>query len=123
MSETRRTIENLEDFVSGLMVDLTNSIHGRLFESNPVDTGFSQSNWLASIGESIDSPVGIRDSVDMTSWRTLLADINGYDINQGSIFITNSVDYVVFLDQGSSLQAPQGFVRQSIVGGISDVVR
>ena len=66
---------------------------------------------------SIGQPVFREQSPDPSGNSTIAANqatIGRYRLGQGTIFITNSVPYIVFLEEGSSDQAPRGMTRFAI---------
>jgi len=83
--------------------------------ATPVDTGRARANWVTSIGaprftttESVDPAGGITIGQGLNV-------INTYkNTKQGSIFISNSLDYIAFLEDGSSRQAPSGMTRFAV---------
>jgi hypothetical protein len=82
--------------------------------ATPVDTGRARANWVTSIGRprfvqstSVDPGGGIAISQGLSV-------IAGYKAGGGGIFITNSLDYIGFLEEGSSRQAPNGMTRFAI---------
>ncbi len=92
----------------------------------PVDTGRARANWFVSVGapevQNIEGPnLGDKGANEGAATATALgqaqAALARYDIKLGPIFITNSVPYIGFLDEGASQQAPDGitpFVLQAI---------
>lgn len=92
----------------------------------PVDTGRARSNWTVSIGEPelVDKPgpnTGSKATNEGAATAQALAQafnaLRGYDVKFGPIFITNSVPYIIPLDEGSSPQATAGmtaFIMQAI---------
>ena len=90
----------------------------------PVDTGFARSRWQASIGEPVASEPAAEGRVEVgeeISTAIALSQANN-EIKKwkgfGSIFITNPLDYVRYLDQGSSDQAPQGMADDAVNAGL-----
>lgn len=79
-----------ETIVRRVAVDL----HGRITLRTPVDTGRARAGW--GLGE-VPSVPGIQP-------------ITGHQ----PVYITNNVPYIVYLEQGSSQQAPIGMVRVSL---------
>ncbi len=72
----------------------------------PVDTGRARASWDLKVGEASDyvPPEG-----DYSAPRDIggaAAEIDGKKI----VFITSSLDYMQYLDEGSSQQAPAGMV-------------
>jgi hypothetical protein len=45
-----------------------------------------------------------------------------YTLQQGIIFISNSVKYIIALNSGSSSQAPRNFVQISILRAVKETV-
>lgn len=91
--------------------------------ATPVDTGFARSRWVVTIGEPVvaeDSnvkPIEIGgDIAAAIAVSQGLSEIKRWK-GIGSIFINNPLGYVVYLDQGSSEQAPQGMTDQAIKAG------
>jgi hypothetical protein len=91
-----------------------------LVYSTPVDLGRARSSWSASIGVAAPSDTGLTESIGgdlaagvalsqarpvITNWRPNLG---------GSLFLSNSVDYIIPLDNGSSAQAPTGMTLQAM---------
>jgi hypothetical protein len=88
------------------------NIFGRIVESNPVDTGYSRSNWNVSL----DTPnLTVSPPPTKETGRNAYAAPNFPEnlTTDGTrpIYISNGVDYVQYLEEGSSQQAPSGFIR------------
>lgn len=128
MSQIRRIIGRLDDVTASIVSSLAVNITAELIERTPVDTGWARANWVPAIGapslagagdlsrqaRQAGAPsAGGRQSaavgVVATSYR---------DIRQGPVFISNNVPYIPRLNDGSSSQAPAGFVQDAIVAGI-----
>jgi len=82
-----------------------------LLVSTPVDTGYARGNWQVDFGTisprvegSRDAPPGVPTGGQIAIWQ----------ISAGPIIIHNSVEYIEFLDAGSSAQAPQGIIDPAI---------
>jgi len=88
--------------------------------ATPVDTGRARANWRVGI----DAPVqGTTEDTDKNGQATLQAakdKINSTDSGE-DIFISNSLPYIGKLNDGSSAQAPAGFVEKAIQKGINAV--
>jgi hypothetical protein len=92
----------------------------QLLMQHPVDTGYSRSQWRISqneIDKSVDSPptpVERTSRKDQKGWYPFkppnLSELNSVTPDD-TIFITNSVGYVRFLEEGSSKQAPAHFIK------------
>jgi len=83
-----------------------------LAENTPVDTGRARNNWFLSAyspsGEINDS---FSKSVD--SGR-MIAEIGKITGNEGVIYISNNLKYIMALENGHSQQKPSGFVAISL---------
>ncbi len=95
--------------------------------ATPVDTSRARSNWITSLGSPVTSSINpyspgkggatgeasgqaaINQAAGVISQRTI-----GQDI-----YITNNLPYIQKLNEGSSAQAPAGFVQASVAAGIS----
>ncbi len=98
--------------------------------ATPVDTGRARSNWIASIGapsgdtrgpHSPGSKLGRGENNNAQAAITAAkAVIDSRRFNQ-AIFITNNLNYIGDLNNGSSKQAPKNFVRKGIQAGTQAV--
>lgn len=106
----KKVIENLEKTIRAVAL----VVDAELVNTTPVDTGRARSNWLPSLnvpdlrtvepgGKPAVGPVADSFRIDDT------------------ILITNNLPYIRRLNEGSSLQAPAGFVEAAIARGISSV--
>jgi hypothetical protein len=99
--------------------------------TTPVDTGLARSNWVASIGSPDLSDRAIRSRTEVVSEArsklsvTVIRDIiNRRD--QVEIHIANGgplVPYLFWLNQGSSRQAPAGFVELALIEGAAGAIK
>ncbi len=97
-------------------------VTAELQKSTPVDTGFARANWIPSVGAPVASPDGSRASVSSVAQQVGIAQVSVYKVGQGSVFITNNVHYVKYLNKGSSPQAPAEFVQAAIARGFQQAV-
>lgn len=93
--------------------------------STPVDTGRARAGWNVGVNN-----VNLRERPGLTTSRGERAGSAGpvarqvlseneatilREVQAGStVFITNNVEYIGFLDGGSSTQAPQGMVAKTV---------
>jgi len=77
----------------------------------PVDTGHARNNWIPEIGSITGRVIGSRESPGSPQGDGA---IQRWQPGAGDITIHNSVEYIVYLDQGSSAQAPQGIVDPAV---------
>lgn len=75
---------------------------------SPVDTGRFRAAWMTNLDEASDvvPPEG-------TYAAPAAPDLSAATL-KNRIFVTNGVSYAVFLEEGSSQQAPAGIVRVSL---------
>ena len=101
-----------------------------VINKTPVDTGRARSNWIASIGAPTSetrqpfSPgvkLGLGESANATAAKAEAASVINSRRFASAIFITNNVDYIGKLNNGSSLQAPKNFVQTSVQEGAQRV--
>ena len=115
-------MRELETFTSKRVRGLTLNITANIVEDNPVHTGWSRANWVARIATPL--VVDLRDVTPNVAGATArqqqsLAQIAGsYEIGMGKIFISNNVPYIVRLNEGSSSQAPAGFIQAGVRRGV-----
>ena len=80
-------VDDIEDFVVDISNDLHDEVHQGIIQDTPVDTGRAQKGWHK---ESEINKIG--DAAETK----------------------NEVPYVVYLEEGHSMQAPRGFIRINI---------
>ncbi len=113
-------------FVKKLVLDIAANLRSEPTRGGtPVDTGWARSNWLVRMKDRPTSPVGTRPAkkgdagVDEGAAEAAIAEFAaGYVINVGNVYISNLVPYVPRLNDGSSKQAPAGFVERAILKAI-----
>jgi hypothetical protein len=81
----------------------------RVVQRTPVDTGRARGGWQVARSDN-DVDTGQRDGSGASTVSAGLSIINRVTIPFGEIVIFNNVRYIVFLEEGSSGQAPQGMV-------------
>lgn len=89
----------LEEEVRPAIIALDQAI----VSGTPVDTGRARANWFMDFGSA-------PDRITTSSAAPNTGRGNAWTVGAGSIFIHNSVEYITYLDEGSSAQAPQGIV-------------
>lgn len=96
--------------------------------ATPVDTGRARSNWFASVGAprsgvseayvpGSGGSTGAANTAEAITQAT--AATRGLTREGQSIYITNNLPYIGRLNQGSSAQAPAGFVEQGVKAGVN----
>lgn len=101
-----------------------------LTTSSPVLTGWFRARWSPGVGAptpakgSPSRPVSL--DIARTQAAALFADhqqaatllASGYTLSQGPVFIVNDTPYGVYLNQGTSAQAPAMFVEQALAQAV-----
>ena len=90
--------------------------------TTPFLTGKARFNWLAVIGSPTytdnETPTLYNKSANTNASKNRNAPIiKSWRITKGPIQITNGVPYIVYLENGSSKQAPSGMTRHAIQAG------
>lgn len=122
--QIRVVVSSLNGFVELLMKKVALDIVANLSAApgeggTPVDTGWARANWVPQIGSPKTSVSGSRAQAEKgllpSDQQTGIAQVaTSYKLARGPIHITNNVPYIQRLDQGSSKQAPRGFIRRAI---------
>lgn len=93
--------------------------------ATPVLSGRARSNWLASLGSSrveTVEPLGDGAAATQPAIDAATTVIRSYDGDRDrDIRLGNSLPYIDPLNQGSSAQAPAGFVRLSVQAAVDAV--
>ena len=121
---------DLESVTEQVVVALSVNISAELIERTPVDTGWARANWVPRAGkpfrggsqqiskEEREAKSRGRAGVQENSIASLTAT---YKLQQGPVFNSNNVPYIQVLNNGSSDQAPSGFIQQGIKAGVKSV--
>lgn len=102
----QKAIDNSEKIVRKIALDM----HSRIVKRMPVDTGRARANTqisLHSLPTDASMEVDKSGNATIRSAGTALRDFQLGD----TVFIYNNVEYILFLEFGSSKQAPQGMFR------------
>lgn len=85
----------------------------RIVFKTPVDTGRARGNWQTSTGEGNNRAL---ERLDPSGNNALAQGVSAVSAAQpyGLITIFNNVEYIRFLEMGSSRQAPTGMVAVSL---------
>lgn len=111
--------ENVDKLVRtvALAVDTT------VVMATPVDTGRARSNWIAELGSPSTSTIEpLADGAAATA-RSIEAARAVIDTYKGGtdIHLTNNLSYIGALNDGTSAQAPAGFVQTAIHNGVAQI--
>jgi len=122
--------EKVDLFVKGFCQTLLNEIHsgGPHSPGTPIDTGFARSNWHAGIGDAGARPVvesiiarsnetrgalGAEAQASFDQMDAVALSAKAGDVIESA----NNAHYIDDLEAGTSLQAPEGFVRIAVNAG------
>ncbi|QZA70460.1 minor tail protein [Erwinia phage AH03] len=126
LSKRLRTLsKEIPKQVNQLKVDVALTIQADLAKETPVDTTKAVSNWKATRIAPFPNDVEpyFPGFYGYTAYKSIQASIADAEVNlKGTkpgetVFIVNNADYIKDLNEGSSKQAPAGFVEASIVKG------
>lgn len=97
-----------------VVIRITLDLYTRIVKRTPVDTGRARSSWDVKEGTPSDFlppevPKGGAAAAPQDG-AGLVADLTGDKV----VFITTNVDYMKYLESGSSSQAPAGMVLLSV---------
>ena len=116
--QVRGVISDLNRFVERAVTTVTRATVANLYDTNPVDTGWSRANWIPYIGDAPDAPVGRRNSQGVAqasfeqSSRRL--DLSNFRLEHKRVVIANNVDYIVILNTSHTPGFVQGAIRKAI---------
>jgi len=112
-----RTLNGVsEKVVKKITLDMT----ANLQQATPVDTGWARANWVPAIGLPYTANLqNVQASASAASAARArqqggIAAVGGYSLRMGKVFISNNVPYIMILNDGSSNQAPAGFVQRAV---------
>lgn len=124
-------VKSLEGFIDNVIKKLTLDIVANLVSApdtgygTPVDTGWARANWVPNIGRPKTTTEGTREAAEVGNVSTvgqqagIASVVTGYRRDRGPVFISNNVPYILLLNEGSSKQAPKGFVQNAIAKAVT----
>lgn len=101
-------VEAVRDIQTLVSLDLLS----RVVLKTPVDTGRAQGGWQLEVG-AIPGPIDRLEtnaSAVIEAESSKVEQLRFFDV----VYIANNVEYIEFLEQGSSKQAPKGIVNISV---------
>lgn len=127
--QIRTVITALDQFIELVMKRIVLDVVANLVRAparggTPVDTGWARANWVPRIGQPVTATDGSRESVSQGAQQSGLAAVaTGYKLVRGPVWISNNVPYILQLNDGSSQQAPAGFVQAAIGEAVLSAAR
>jgi hypothetical protein len=115
-----RSVENfadcfdleIEDAVDALVMQLTEDI----ILSTPVDEGTARANWNASLGYPDKShDLNLNDETGISTVNDAAAIVKAFSNGEdGTYYLTNSLPYIEYLENGSSSKNPKGMLKVNV---------
>jgi hypothetical protein len=122
--QTAFIIADLSRFTEREVVALSLNVDANLRDNppigTPIDTGWASANWVPSVGEPSTIRANDRDptpamiAARRSAGEAGLNEVLAWEIDDGPIFISNSVPYIRRLNDGHSPQSPPGFVQAAM---------
>lgn len=120
-------------FIDARQRDIALEATTLLVARTPVDTGFAASNWIPTEGapatETVGSKLNVNTTAPVAAAQGLVA-LRGAGRSPTTgrfrarrYFVSNNVPYINALNDGSSTQAPTGFVQQAVAEAVARVNR
>jgi hypothetical protein len=121
----RKRADELPKTASALAVKIAETIVGDLAHVTPVDTSQAISNWQTELNTPADAPIGPhypgeKGSTYSASARETIDRAKATLKNKQPgepIYLSNVLRYIKRLNEGSSSQAPAGFVERAVLLG------
>ncbi len=87
----------------------------RVVQKTPVDTGWAQNSWQISIGDP-DLRVPQKPTEGVRTGVDILSKLGSVSFNDPftTVYITNNLHYIRYLEEGWSRRAPNGMVAVTI---------
>ena len=105
----KKVVKSLETSVKKAALFLDS----QLVQRTPVDTGRARSNWLVSLTTRITETVPETTASQAINAASSVISKFNVILNK-TIFISNNLPYIRRLNEGSSTQAPAGFVEDAV---------
>ena len=131
MPDAREIVRQLNALAAEAVVRLTVDIHGRLVRppsagGTPRDTSWAASRWIPRIGVGpvVPQPRPADARPNNSEAQAGLAQVIAqFNLARGATSISNGAPYIGRLNEGSSQQAPAGFVQRAIAESLPAVSR
>lgn len=123
--ELTETSKQIDEKINALKVEVVLAVLTDLVNTTPVDTSKALSNWQVTLVEASAGQIdpyfyGSKGSTQETSAASALILARAILKNtkpEQSVWIQNKLPYIRKLNEGSSTQAPRGFVERSVLIG------
>jgi hypothetical protein len=119
---SRVVTSSLLNYVGSVRRELVLEFASILIQTTPVLTGHARNNWIPSMGRAVSFVDGSREFPSNAAQVAGIADVQAEPTDSTRVAsLANNVEYVKFLNRGSSKKANPGFVEQAIVQGMANV--
>lgn len=110
-----KTVSEMNRLQRAVFLDMSK----RIIDRTPVDTGRARSNWQAETGGQIPSgkiPVSGKVSGDAAASRAINSAMGALSEHKSgeSLVLVNNLEYIQYLEEGTSKQAPSGMVKVTV---------
>lgn len=121
--DMEKLAERIPQAANQIKIATTATIHGYLLDDTPVDTSKALSNWVVTADEPWrleieahhEGDLGSTQSQSIAEAKTAAKQQYSRVKPGESLFISNNASYIGDLNNGSSKQAPAGFIEASIL--------
>jgi hypothetical protein len=120
ISSLNKAKVQMEGEVTKIIRKVALSVDQAVVLATPVDKGRARGNWIVSRGSPEKSETGKLDKSGAGALSQGRSVIGGAQFGE-IIWISNNVPYIGRLNEGSSKQAPSGFVEKAIQAGVEAV--
>lgn len=126
--QIRAVVKGLEELTERTIIKIVLDIVANLQEATPVLTGWARANWVPSLTRPFDQVAGSaaeakQGTLDLQPQQTGMAEVLGYRLRAGSVFVSNNVPYITRLNEGHSQKAPAGFVQDAIEKAVTQDIK
>lgn len=112
--QLQRFIEKAGDNVDQVVRKSALQVAQSVIMKSPVDTGRFRANWNVAFGRIDPLTTPSTDKSGNGTTNRIRIQLNGWNVESGDIFLTNSLPYAIPLEYGHSSQAPAGMVRVTV---------
>lgn len=110
----------VKDAITGVAYGIAEGVIKR----TPVDTGRARGNWIVTMDSMSREQTGVLDKSGERSLNRVARGLDAFELGKTrSIFLTNTLPYIVMLEYGWSPKSPAGMVRLSLLLFKGTIVR
>lgn len=120
--QLRELGKRIEINADKLIIETSLAVLSELVVGTPVDTGRARGNWLVGRGSPRRPlPETIASLIDPSGQQTIQTGASSIRQRRPGVvlYISNNVPYIGRLNDGSSAQAPSGFIEMAVQAGVA----